>query len=168
MADVNQIVKVSQTYLDGDKPVSMALMKIKGIGFVFSNALCSVLDIEGTRKMNTLSQQEIQAIEALLEKPSIKLPVWILNRRKDYGTGENLHVTGVKLSLNKEFDIKRLKQVKSYRGLRHAWGLPLRGQRTRSHFRHGRAVGVSKKAQKPVKKADSSKPAKKTDAKGKK
>jgi len=168
MADVNQIVKVSQTYLDGNKPLSMALMKIKGIGFVFSNALCSALDIDSTRKVSTLSQQEIQAIEALLENPGAKLPVWILNRRRDYETGGNLHVTAVKLALNKEFDIKRLKQVKSYRGLRHAWGLPLRGQRTRSHFRHGRAVGVSKKAQKSVKKADSSKSAKKTEAKGKK
>lgn len=169
MADLNQIVKVSQTYLDGDKPVSMALMKIKGIGFVFSHALCSVLDLDGSRKLNTLNQQEIQAIEALLEHPTEKLPVWLLNRRKDYESGENLHLTAVKLTLNKEFDIKRLKQVKSYRGLRHAWGLPLRGQRTRSHFRHGRAVGVSKKAQKPVKKADSSKTAaKKPEAKGKK
>lgn len=168
MADLNQIVKVSQTYLDGNKPVSMALMKIKGINFMFSHALCSVLDIDVARKLNTLSKQEIQAIEGLLEQPSEKLPAWILNRRKDHETGKNLHVTAVKLALNKEFDIKRLKQVKSYRGLRHAWGLPLRGQRTRSHFRHGRAVGVSKKAQKPAKKTDSSKSAKKTEAKGKK
>ena len=169
MAELTQIVKVSQTYLDGEKPLSMALMKIKGINFMFSNALCNVLEIDGSRKLNTLNQQEIQAIEALLEHPTDKLPAWLLNRRKDYETGENLHLTAVKLSLNKEIDIKRLKQVKSYRGLRHAWGLPLRGQRTRSHFRHGRAVGVSKKAQKTVKKADSSKVAnKKPEAKGKK
>ena len=57
MAELTHIVKVSQTYLDGDKPLSMALMKIKGINFMFSNALCNVLEIDGSRKLNTLSQQ---------------------------------------------------------------------------------------------------------------
>ena len=50
------------------------------------------------------------------------------------------------LDIQKEFDIKRLKKIKSYRGLRHAQGLPVRGQRTRSHFRKkGGAVSVRKK-----------------------
>ena len=35
----------------------------------------------------------------------------------------------------KEFDIKRLQKAKTYRGLRHAWGLPVRGQKTRSYFK---------------------------------
>jgi len=65
------------------------------------------------------------------------------------------------LKLRKEFDIKRLKKVKSYRGMRHAFGLPVRGQRTRSHFRKGRSVGVQKKKVKPQKGA-------KKDAGGKK
>ena len=37
---------------------------------------------------------------------------------------------------------KRLKKIKSYRGLRHAAGLPTRGQRTRSHFRKEKAKGA--------------------------
>jgi len=50
--------------------------------------------------------------------------------------------------LQTEFDIKRLKKIKSYRGLRHVLGQPVRGQRTRGHFRKNKAVGVTGKAKK--------------------
>jgi small subunit ribosomal protein S13 len=48
--------------------------------------------------------------------------------------------------MKKEFDIKRLRKIKSYRGIRHASKLPVRGQRTRANFRRkGHAVGVKRK-----------------------
>jgi len=47
-------------------------------------------------------------------------------------------------------DIKRLKKIRSYRGLRHAMGQPTRGQSTRSHFRTNRKRGVGMKVNKPV------------------
>jgi small subunit ribosomal protein S13 len=51
------------------------------------------------------------------------------------------------LELQKEFDIKRLKKIKSYRGFRHMSGLPCRGQRTKSNFRKNRrkGAGIKKK-----------------------
>ena len=51
---------------------------------------------------------------------------------------------------NKSFDIKRLKKIKSYRGIRHAANLPVRGQRTKSHFRSNRrkGTGIKKKSKK--------------------
>ena len=50
------------------------------------------------------------------------------------------------LDIKKEFDIKRLREIKSYRGIRHSAKLPSRGQRTRSHFRKkGIAMGVKRK-----------------------
>jgi len=101
-----------------------------------------------------------------VENPS-SLPGWLLNRRKDYETGEDTHVTTAKLRLSYEFDLKRLKKVKSYRGLRHAWGLPVRGQRTRSNFRHGKSVGVMKKAAK-IAQATAGKKPEKEATKGKK
>ena len=153
MADSKQIVRIAQDYLDGNKSIFKGLMKIKGIGFMFSNAICNVLEIDKEKKIGELSEEEIQKINKFLENPSERFPVWMLNRRKDYETGENIHLASAKLKLMNGLDIKRLQQVKSYRGLRHAWGLPLRGQRTRAHFRKGRAVGVSKKSQvQPVKK----------------
>ena len=41
-----------------------------------------------------------------------------------------------------------MKKIKSYKGMRHAYGLPVRGQRTRGNFRKGVTVGVMKKAAK--------------------
>ncbi len=47
--------------------------------------------------------------------------------------------------MRKEFDVKRMKQIRSYKGVRHSLKQPVRGQRTRSHFRTtGVAVGVKK------------------------
>jgi len=109
------------------------------------NAICNHLNLDRKRQIGTLNQDEVKKIESLLDNPE-ELPQWILNRKKDYETGKNLHLTGSDLSLSKEFDIKRLKRIRSYRGLRHAIGQPTRGQRTRSHFRTNTSVGVHRKA----------------------
>ena len=69
------------------------------------------------------------------------------NRRFDRDDGTNKHYFGTDLDLAKEFDIKRYKKIRSYKGLRHALGQPVRGQRTRSHFRRkGKSIGVKKVA----------------------
>ena len=160
MDKIKAIVRIANTDLDGNKQLYIGLKKIKGIGFMFSNAICNVLNLDKRKKVGALSEKEVSDIEGLITKPTI-FPRWLLNRRKDYDTGEDLHIFGSRLKLRKEFDIKRLKKVKSYRGMRHAFGLPVRGQRTRSHFRKGRSVGVQKKKVKPQKGA-------KKDAGGKK
>ena len=77
-----------------------------------------------------------------------KLPTYILNRRMDMDSGEDKHLLGSDLDLQKEFDIKRLKKIKSYKGYRHMSNLPLRGQRTRSNFRKNRAKGAGIKKKK--------------------
>ena len=60
-----------------------------------------------------------------------------------------MHKVGTNLELQKEFDISRLKKIRSYRGQRHSSGLPMRGQRTRSHFRKNKkkSVGIKKKGE---------------------
>ena len=141
------IVRVLSTDIDGNRKVFIALRKIRGISFIFSNAICNNLNIDKDRKIGSLSNEEIKKIEDLVDNP-VSLPKWLLNRRRDFESGEDIHVTTAKLRLSYEFDLKRLKKTKSYRGLRHAWGLPVRGQRTRSNFRHGKTIGVTKKATK--------------------
>jgi small subunit ribosomal protein S13 len=76
-----------------------------------------------------------------------------MNRRMDFETGENKHLNGFDLDLQKEFDIKRLKKIKSYKGYRHMSGLTLRGQRTRGNFRRNKmkSVGIKKKGKKDEK-----------------
>ncbi len=147
MDNLKGIVRIANFDIFGDKKIYNGLMKIKGINFMFSNAICNYLDLDKDRKIGTLNEDEIKKIQNLIENPD-KFPAWILNRRKDYETGKDLHLTGSNLTLSKDFDIKRLKKIKSYRGLRHAIGQPVRGQRTRSHFRTGTSVGVQRKAAK--------------------
>lgn len=143
MDKVKIIIRVAETDLDGNKDIYNALRKIKGVSFMFSNAICNILEIDRKRKAGTLTEKEVKDVEDIIQNP--KIPEWLLNRRKDYDTGNNLHLTGSKLKLRKEFDIKRLKKIKSYKGMRHAYGLPVRGQKTKGHFRKGRSVGVQKK-----------------------
>ena len=138
------------TDLKGEKDIYNSLTKIKGVGFQFSNALCHVLDLNKLTKVNELSKEQIKTIEDFIKKPELK--TFLLNRRKDYDTGKDGHLSTTDLKFRKDFDIKRLQKIKSYRGLRHAVGLPVRGQRTKAHFRKGKAVGVSKKKGKSGKK----------------
>src|SRR3989344_2028209 len=79
----------------------------------------------------------------------VDAPSYLKNRQKDFDDGKDKHILGSDLKLREEFDIKRLKKIKSYKGARHSAGLPVRGQRTKSHFRKNRkksgAVGVKTK-----------------------
>jgi small subunit ribosomal protein S13 len=55
-----------------------------------------------------------------------------------------MHLIESDLELKKEFDIRRLKEIDSYKGWRHTIGLPVRGQKTKSSFRSGGKIGVSR------------------------
>jgi small subunit ribosomal protein S13 len=98
------------------------------------------------KQVGSLSVDEVKKIEDVIKNPlKYKIPNFILNRRKDYDTGEDKHLTAADLKLITGFDIKRFKKIRSYKGIRHAMGKPVRGQRTKGHFRHGKTVGVRKK-----------------------
>ena len=131
---------------------------------MFSNAICNVLHLDPHGKLGELSPEKIKALEELLANPSEKIPTWMLNRRNDIETGKNLHVLSSEVRLTRDFDIKRLQKVRSRRGLRHAIDQPVRGQKTKSHFRKGRSIGVQKKKAVPGKAA---KPAPTSDKGGK-
>jgi len=141
-----KIIRILSTDVPGNKQVYAGLTRIKGVSWSLSNAVCRVLGISKERKIVSLNEQEIKKISEFIKNP--KLPDFMLNRRKDFEAGKSLHLIGSDLDLIKEFDIKRLKKIRSYRGLRHALGQPVRGQRTRSHFRtrgKKKAVGVMNK-----------------------
>jgi len=55
-----------------------------------------------------------------------------------------MHLVTSELDFAKSNDIRLLKKIKAYRGVRHMYGLPVRGQRTRSNFRRnkGKPMGV--------------------------
>ncbi len=135
--------RVMNTDLIGEKPIVQALLKVRGLGFSMSNTICTLLHLPKTKQAGLLTDAEARKIEALFVDLK-DIPVWMYNRRLDEQDGSNKHLTGSDLKFAVENDIKRLRKNKTYRGVRHSLGQPVRGQRTRSHFRHGRAVGVQK------------------------
>ncbi len=141
--DIRRIVRVLATDVDGNLAVWRALRKVKGVGFVFSRAVCTATGIDRNKKIGALADSDLKDLERFITQP--QLPSWMLNRRKDMETGKDIHLTMAELSLKKRDDINMMKKVHSYKGVRHELGQPVRGQRTRSSFRTSKSVGVSKK-----------------------
>jgi len=141
-----KIVRISSKDIEGKMQIYPGLTKIKGVSWALSNAICRILKIDKKRKIGSLTKEEIQKISEFLKNP--KVSKYLVNRAADFETGENKHLIGSNLELQGEFDIKRLKKIKSYRGYRHMSGLPTRGQRTRGNFRRNKSkgVGIKKKS----------------------
>lgn len=147
MADKNfkGIIRISETNLDGGKSVRIGIINVKGISFMFSNAISSVCSFS-EKLIGDLTDQEIKQLEDIIENPGkYNIPVWLYNRRFDPTTGSHIHQTVSTLTFTKTMDINNMKKLKTYKGVRHSIGLPVRGQRTRSSFRKGSTVGVRKK-----------------------
>jgi small subunit ribosomal protein S13 len=139
------LVRVGSVDIDGNKRLSYALKKIKGISFSFSNAVCQVSGIDKFKKVGDCSDDEIKKLNDIFANPAkYKIPSWMYNRQKDYETGENKHILSGDLDFIKSNDIRRLKKIKCYRGIRHSSGLPCRGQRTKGNFRKGATIGVQR------------------------
>ena len=147
--EFKHLVRVASTDLDGNKQIVIALRKIKGINFQFANAACAMANVDRTKKTGYLLDDEIKRLDEVIKNP-VKhgAPVWMLNRRKDYEDNSDNHLLLSDLDFTKDNDIKRMKKIKCYRGMRHAFGLPVRGQRTKSNFRKskGKVMGVKRKS----------------------
>ena len=148
------IVRVADVDIVGEKPLRIALTKIKGIGINIADVVCVISKVSKRKKAGNLNEEEVKRLTDVIKDPLKNgIPAWMLNRRKDYESGEDKHILTGTLNFVKDNDLKRLKKIKSLRGMRHQKGLPVRGQRTRSNFRKskGKVVGVKKKG-KPSKK----------------
>ena len=146
--ELKYFVRIANTDLDGNKPIQNALTKIKGLSFMFSNAILNVARVEKTKKAGYLSDEHVSRIDEILKEPGkFGIPPWLFNRKRDPEDGTDKHIVGSTLTFIQDNDIKMMKKVKSYKGIRHSLGLPVRGQRTRSNFRKnkGKVMGVKKK-----------------------
>ena len=142
------MVRVGNTDIKGNIAIVIGLAKVKGVGHMFANAACKVANVDIQKKSGYLEMSEIEKLTDVIQiAKKYKLPLWLFNRRNDYETGEDRHILMGDLLFAKQQDVRRLQKIKSNRGLRHAAGLPLRGQRTQSNFRRnkGKAVGVKRK-----------------------
>lgn len=144
------IVRLFGQDVDGTMKVPYALAMVKGIGYNTARAIISKLGIDKDKRLGELSDEELKKIENYLSNKKMPgLPTWLYNRRKDYEEGVDLHLVTSDLIFYVRNDIEREKRIKSWRGIRHALGLKVRGQRTRTTGRTGATVGVrrSKAAQ---------------------
>lgn len=113
MVSLNPVVRIGGINIPGGNHVRIGLRAIYGIGATRAIDICKAADVDPCVKLGTLSEMEIDAIRAQVENYAIE------------GT------------LRREIavNIKRLKDMGCYRGIRHRRGLPLRGQRTKTNAR---------------------------------
>ena len=118
-----------------NKQVWVSLQYIYGIGSSLSRKILAQADITAETKVNDLTDDEVNRLREIID-------------REQNVEGE--------LRKSVDLNIKRLIEIGSYRGLRHRYGLPVRGQRTRTNARtrrgtrktvagRGKRRGVAKK-----------------------
>lgn len=145
--EIKTLIRIVNTDLDGEKPLIIALTGIRGISHTMAGAICSASGFDRKVKLGSLKEPDIQKIEKIINNPAeFGIPPFLFNRRRDIKTGKDIHFVAADLEMTTRFDVQRMVDIKSYKGIRHMLGLPSRGQRTRSSFRKGRTVGVLRKA----------------------
>jgi small subunit ribosomal protein S13 len=127
------MARISGIVIPNEKQVQIALTYIYGIGPKFARDILAAANVEPTTRVKDLTEAEEQRLREVIDA--------------NYTTEGDLQ----RLVTN---NIKRLKDVNAYRGLRHKAGLPVRGQRTRTNARtrKGRAVAVGGSQPKAVSK----------------
>lgn len=117
------MARIAGIVIPAEKQVQIALTYIYGIGPHFASTILAAAKVEPTTRVKDLTEAEEQRLRELIDR--------------DYTVEGDLQ----RLVTN---NIKRLKDINSYRGLRHKAGLPVHGQRTRTNARtrKGRAIAV--------------------------
>jgi small subunit ribosomal protein S13 len=141
----NYIVRIANTDINGERSVIQGLTSIKGVGRHMATFISDTAGVDRTLKFGKLSEQQIQQLQTALANIPTTAPAWMMNRRKDLYTGENQHLISMEIATRLRDDVNLMKMIRSYKGVRHEAGLPVRGQRTRANGRFGLSLGVSKR-----------------------
>lgn len=115
--------------LPRNKKMSIALRSIYGVGAKVATDVLAKVGIAETKNSNDITEEEVQAIRTALEEYTVEGDL----RRE--------------IALN----IKRLKDLGCYRGIRHRKGLPVRGQRTHTNARTRKGPAVAIAGKKSIK-----------------
>jgi small subunit ribosomal protein S13 len=150
--EYRHILRIMGTDMQGTLKTIYALTKIKGISLSLSNAILKKAEENPDLRVGFLTETEINKIEEIIKDPTKhSMPNWLFNKRKNAETGKDIHLISADLVLRTKMDIDEAKEIRSWRGYRHAYGLKVRGQHTKTTGRAGKALGVKKKSiqQKP-------------------
>ncbi len=108
------MARIAGVNLPNNKRAEIALTYIYGLGLSTSQKILQSLKIDANTQVKDLTEEEVNLLRQKIEK--------------DY------HVEG-ELRRERMTNIKRLREIKCYRGLRHVKGLPVNGQRTKTNSR---------------------------------
>jgi len=143
--EFNYIVRLHGTNVDGTKLVPYALTDVKGVGIRLARSIVKQVSLDATERLGNLSDSDVRKLDDAISDPtSVGLPTWMLNRQKDPMTGQDLHMLSSDLDLRLKDDIELMRETRSWKGERHARGLKVRGQRTKTTARKGRSLGISR------------------------
>lgn len=130
------ILRLLNTNIDGRIKIMYALTKIRGVGRRYSNLVCKKADVDLKKRAGELTQEELERVVTIMQNPTqYKIPAWFLNRQKDQVDGKDHHVLANNMESKLRDDLERLKKIRSHRGIRHFWGLKVRGQHTKTTSR---------------------------------
>lgn len=117
------MARIANVTIPTEKQVQISLTYIFGIGPKFARNICEATDIEPTKRVKDLTEAELKKLRDEIDS--------------------NYNVEG-DLQRVVAGNVKRLKDIQSYRGIRHKQNLPSRGQRTRTNgrTRRGKRVAV--------------------------
>uniref|UniRef100_A0ABD2VQS2 Small ribosomal subunit protein uS13 n=1 Tax=Trichogramma kaykai TaxID=54128 RepID=A0ABD2VQS2_9HYME len=142
----NHILRVVGTNIDGNRNIMFAMTAIKGVGRRYANIVLKKADVDLKKRAGELTDDEVEKVITIMANPrQYKIKDWFLNRQKDIVDGKYSQLTSSNLDSKLREDLERMKKIRAHRGLRHYWGLRVRGQHTKTTGRRGRTVGVSKK-----------------------
>ena len=137
--DFQHILRVLNTNVDGRTKVMYALTQIRGIGRRFSNVVCKKAEIDMGKRAGERSAAELESLMVIVSNPrQFRIPDWFLNRQKNYKDGKYLQQVSNQLDTTFRDDLERLKKIRNHRGLRHYWGIRVRGQHTKTTGRRGK------------------------------
>jgi small subunit ribosomal protein S13 len=134
------------TDVQGTLKTSYAVAQVKGVSSSLANAILKKAGVNPDLRVGFITESDISKIEDVIREPAkYGIPSWMFNRRKDSDSGKDMHLLSADLALKTKTDIDGAKEIRSWRGYRHAYGLKVRGQRTKTTGRAGKALGVKKK-----------------------
>jgi ribosomal protein S13 len=122
-----------------------ALCQIKGIGRRFANIIAKKAEIDLQKRAGELTEDEIEHLKLIINQPlQFNIPSWFLNNQKDHRDGKDTQVVSNALDSKFRDHMERIKKIKLHRGLRHQWGIRVRGQHTKTTGRRGKITGGGK------------------------
>jgi small subunit ribosomal protein S13 len=144
--DIQYFVRIGQTDLDGTKSVERALAELDGVGRRVARVVAEEAGVDRTATFGGLDDDAIERVTEAVDSFTEHAPEWLANRRNDFYTGDDQHITGNDVELTRDQDINRMRMIRSYKGIRHERGQKVRGQRTKSTGRTEGTIGVNVEA----------------------